>query len=99
MTLLDQVAGSQLKVLRPSGGCHSCPRKRIDMVSANLVDGPIIWLGEAPGEKDVAEQDAFAGEGGQLLRKAATQAGVPGPWSYTYATHCASVGESLDPKA
>ena len=99
MSLLDQVAGAQLRVLNPSGSCYTCPRKRIDMVSATLVDGPIIWLGEAPGQKDVDEQDAFAGESGAFLRKEAAKAGIPEPWSYTYTTHCAAPDEEINPKA
>lgn len=93
MTLLDQVAGAQLKLLRPSGGCHSCKHAdhvvgQRDYVPATLVAGQILWLGEAPGKTEVAEQEGFVGEGGKLLRKEARAANVPEQWSFSNTIHC-----------
>jgi uracil-DNA glycosylase family 4 len=100
MTLLDQVAGAQLKVLRPSGGCYSCPRKRVDFVPATLTAGQIIWLGEAPGKNEVLEQEGFVGESGKLLRKEAKAACVPEPWSFSNTTHCRPPNnDEPDPKS
>lgn len=88
MSLLAQLQGAHQKVLRPSGGCHNCPRKRVDFVPAVLNKGPILWLGEMPGATDVETQEGFTGKAGQLLRRMAQEYGVPGPWSFSHAVHC-----------
>ena len=98
MSLLDHIAGAQEKVLRPSGGCHSCPRKRRSLVSAALRPGQVIFVGEMPGEDDVAVGEGFAGASGQLLRQLAKDAGVPEPWSFTHIVHCRAGGDAIKPK-
>jgi len=75
-------------MLTPRGGCKRCPRKLVDFVPATLADGPVIWLGEAPGAQEVKEQQGFVGKSGQRLRSEATDAGVPGPWSFSNTIHC-----------
>lgn len=88
MSLLSLVAGAHQKILCPSGGCHSCPRRRVDFVPATLRPGQILWLGESPGEIDVQSQEFFTGKAGQLLRDVATECGVPEPWSFSSTIHC-----------
>lgn len=88
MSLLDQIEGAQRRRLNPSGGCHNCPRRRVDYVPATLRSGPVLWLGEAPGATEVVEQEGFVGESGKLLRREAAAAGVPEPWSFSNAIHC-----------
>lgn len=88
MTLLDQIEGAHRRVLQVSGGCHNCPRRRVDFVPATLRQGPVLWLGEAPGKTEVAEQEGFVGKSGQLLRREADDAGVPEPWSFSNTIHC-----------
>lgn len=88
MSLLDEIAGAHERILRPTGGCHSCPRKRVDFVPANLRGGSILWLGEAPGKTDVEVGEVFSGEAGAFLRTAAKESGVPEPWSFSSTVHC-----------
>jgi uracil-DNA glycosylase family 4 len=57
-------------------------------VPATLLQGPVLWLGEAPGATEVQSQQGFTGKSGQLLRREAKAAGVSGPWSFTNAVHC-----------
>lgn len=87
MSLLEFV-GEEANVLRPSGGCHSCPRKRKDFVPPTLNKGLVLWLGEAPGATEVETGEGFSGAGGRLLREVARKAGVPEPWSFTHVVHC-----------
>lgn len=94
MSLLDLVEGTHRKTLVVSGGCHTCPRKRVDFVPATLRQGPVLWLGEFPRETEVAEKEYFTGQSGQLLREVATKYGVPGPWSFSATTHCPPPGNS-----
>lgn len=99
MGLLDQIVGEHTKVLRPSGGCHNCPRKRLDFVPATLAKGSVLWLGESPGATDVSLQEHFGGKTGELLKTTATQYGVPGPWSFSSIVHChPPEGYTLKPK-
>lgn len=88
MGLLKYVDGAQEKMLRPTGGCRNCPRKRVDLVQATLLNGKVLWLGDVPGETDVAEQEGFTGASGELLRKAAREFRVPEPWSFSNIVHC-----------
>ncbi len=88
MSLLKKLNNQQLKVLRPSGGCHNCPRKKIGFVPPVLEKGSIIWIDEAPGETDVEVQVPLSGKTGQYLRRLAKEAMVPEPWSFTTITHC-----------
>lgn len=88
MSLLDLLTDQHVKVLRPSGGCHNCPRRRVDFVPATLNAGPVLWLGEAPGETEVAKQEGFIGRSGEKLRSHAHEAGVPEPWSFSNTIHC-----------
>lgn len=87
MSLLEQ-AGAHVKTLRPSGGCHNCPRKRIDFILPDLREGIVLWVGEAPGASEVLEGAGFTGSTSQALKRAARQANVPEPWSFTYLIHC-----------
>lgn len=94
MSLLDLVAGAHTKVLRPSGGCHNCPRKRVNFVAPTLEKGSVLFLGEAPGEHDVHTGQPFSGSTGTLLRKIAKEEGVPEPWSFSYSVHCQVPGDA-----
>jgi len=76
MSLLDQIEGAHQKLLRPSGGCHNCPRKLIDFVPGTLPTAQIIWLGEAPGQVEVAQGKGFVGRSGELLRDEARGVGL-----------------------
>lgn len=82
------VPGAARRVLNPSGGCHNCPRKRVDFAPSSLTAGPVLFLGEHPGATDVEQQASLVGEGGQLLRRVAGEVGVPGPWSFSNTIHC-----------
>lgn len=97
MTLLDFVKGAHVKILRPSGGCHVCPRKRVDFVPPALRKGAILFLGESPGEHDVAAGEPLAGQSGNYLRRLAKEAGVPEPWSFSATVHC-RVPDGVAPK-
>lgn len=88
MSLLDFVAGAQRRVLHVSGGCHSCPRKRVDFVPPTLAAGKVLFLRDTPGESEVAQQVACVGQSGQLLRRIAEEEKVPGPLSFSHTTHC-----------
>lgn len=89
MSLLrKQLSGAHLKVLRPSGGCHNCPRRRKEFVEASLADGSILFIGETPEQSAVDSGMPFSGSTGNMLRRFAKEAGVPGPYSFTYSTHC-----------
>lgn len=88
MTLLDQIGVTHQRLLRPSGGCHNCPRKLIGFVPPTLAAGPVLWLGEAPGATEVEEQEGFVGKSGQLMRREARAAYVPEPWSFSNTVHC-----------
>lgn len=90
MSLLSQIASANLKVLRPSGGCHNCPLspQLPNTVPAALRPGKVLFIGERPGEADVREGEPFSGKAGEKLRTAALLAGVPEPWSFTNLTHC-----------
>lgn len=76
MSLLDSIEGAHQKLLRPSGGCHNCPRKLVDFVPATLPTVKILWLGEAPGAVEVEEGRGFVGRAGELLRRDAGAAGL-----------------------
>lgn len=69
MNLLAELLGEGRQILRPSGGCHNCPRKRIDFVPATLRPGKILILGEAPGKTEVETGEGFTGASGSLLRE------------------------------
>jgi uracil-DNA glycosylase family 4 len=93
MSLLD-IVGAHVKTLCPTGGCATCPRKLVDFVPANLQQGAVLFVGEAPGDTDVVNQEMLTGKGGQLLRTIAAEEGVPGPWSFTSAIHCRPPGNA-----
>lgn len=86
-TLMSLVEGAQEKVLRPSGGCHKCPRQRVDFVPATLRPTKIIVLGEGPGEKEVEKQEGFVGKSGETLRGEFGLAGIT-DFSLTNTIHC-----------
>ncbi|KKL55685.1 hypothetical protein LCGC14_2252950, partial [marine sediment metagenome] len=86
-SLLDALEGSHQKLLRPSGGCHNCPRKRVDFVPPTLVKAPVIWLGEAPGAVEAAKGYGWAGKAGELLRDHAGKAGLKIE-AFTNTIHC-----------
>lgn len=90
MSLIAEILGeSHQKLLRPSGGCHNCPRKRIDFVPATLREGKILVLGEAPGKTEVEEQEGFTGASGQLLRSSLREVGIPLEYvSFSNTVHC-----------
>ncbi len=89
MTLLDLITGSHEKLLRPSGGCHSCPRKRVDFVPATLNKTQILWVGEGPGATEVEEGQGFVGKSGQLMRRVAGEVGFDAnAFSVTNVVHC-----------
>lgn len=88
MSLLDLISEGHRRLLTPSGGCYNCPRRRVDFVPATLRRGTVLWLGEAPGATEVERQEGFTGKSGELLRREATAAGVPEPWSFSNAVHC-----------
>ena len=75
-TLLDAIEGSHQKLLRPSGGCHNCPRRKVDFVPATLPKAKLLWLGEAPGQTEVAKGRGFVGKSGEKLRTFARAAGL-----------------------
>lgn len=58
-----------------------------------LRGGPVIFVGEAPTKNDIEAGAPFSGDSGALLHEAAKAAGVPGPWSFTYALHCKPPGD------
>ena len=87
-SLLDFIEGAHRKVLTVSGGCHNCPRRRVDFVPPTLQAGPVLWLGDIPGTTDVETGTCFSGKAGELLQSAARKAGVPEPWSFSNAVHC-----------
>ncbi len=86
-SLLDAIEGSHQKLLRPSGGCHNCPRKRVDFVPATLRKTKVLFLGEAPGATEVEKQEGFVGKAGELLRKHAGLVGID-DFSLTNTIHC-----------
>lgn len=75
-SLLDSIEGAHQKLLRPSGGCHVCPRRRVDFVPATLTASPILWLGEAPGAEEVKKSKGFVGRAGEKLRSHASDVGL-----------------------
>jgi DNA polymerase-1 len=99
MSLLDFVPGAVRRTLVVSGGCHVCPRRRVDFVPPALVAGAVIWVGEFPGDEDVRSGSMFMGRGGQLLRRVAAEEHVPEPWSFTQAVHCRPPGGAVAPAA
>ena len=98
MSLLDEITGAHEPILRPSGGCSSCPRKRINYVPASLRPGSVIFVDDSPGDSEVAAQEGFSGQAGALLRSVAKECGIPEPWSFTSTTHCKPAGEKAQPK-
>lgn len=89
MSLLDQLLETRKVYLQPSGGCHNCPRRRVDFVPSTHPPGArLLWLGEAPGETEVEQQEGFVGKSGQYLRTAARECAVPGPWAFSNVVHC-----------
>ena len=103
MTLLDQIEGVQQKTLIVSGGCHNCPMsylKPTNFVPATLRAGKILWLGEGPGATEVETGEGFTGKSGEMMRREATAANVPEPWSFSNSVHCRPPeNETPDPKA
>lgn len=85
--IADFLDDSHRRLLRPTGGCHNCPRKRVDFVPATLRDTKIILVGEAPGETEVTEQEGFVGSSGKLLRAELAAAGIT-DYSLTNTIHC-----------
>ena len=89
MSLFDLIEGSRRKMLNPSGGCHDCPRRKVDFVPATLHKTPLLWLGEAPGETETKTGEGFTGRSGELLRKGASEwAGLEPPYSMSNILHC-----------
>lgn len=90
MSLLDAIEDSHRRVLTPSGGCHNCPRRRVDFVPPTLRQTQTLWLGEAPGENEVTNQEGFTGKSGELLRRSARQwAGLTDEqMSFSNVIHC-----------
>lgn len=97
MSLLDLIAGEHDKVLRPSGGCHNCPRKRVGFVPPVLEKGPVIFVSDVPSESDVAT-GPFSGSTSAYLRRLAKECGVPEPFSFSYTVHCRSTDVAPKPK-
>jgi len=87
MTLLDDIEGPHQKLIRPSGGCHNCPRRRVDFVPATLPKAQLIFLGEAPGATEVKEQEGFTGKSGELLRSVALEYGIT-EFAVSNVVHC-----------
>lgn len=87
MTLLDIITGGHEKILRPSGGCHNCPRKLVDFVPATLKPTKTIWVGEGPGATEVEEGEGFVGKAGQLMRRVGGEVGIT-EFSCTNIIHC-----------
>ncbi len=87
MSLLDLVDAHQ-PLLRPTGGCHNCKRKRHNFVPSLLTKGDIIFLGEFPEEADIANGELFSGSVGALLSRYIGEANLPGPLSFTSTVHC-----------
>ncbi len=89
MSLFDQLEGAHQKLLRPSGGCHNCPRHRKDYVPATLRSTPLLWVGEGPGATEVLEQEGFTGKSGQFLRRHSKDVGLlESMYSFTNMIHC-----------
>lgn len=87
MTLLDQIEGAHQRLLRPSGGCHNCPRRRVDFVPATLPPADVLFVGEGPGETEAKKGEGFVGKSGQLLRREATRVGIK-VFACTNIIHC-----------
>ncbi len=87
MTLLDQIEGAHQRLLRPSGGCHNCPRRLIDFVPATLPKTNVLFVGEGPGATEVEKGEGFIGRSGQVLRKEATRVGIK-VFACTNIVHC-----------
>ncbi|KKL73277.1 hypothetical protein LCGC14_2076510, partial [marine sediment metagenome] len=87
MNLLDAIGETHQKILRPSGGCHNCPRRRVDFVPATLPSAPVLWLGEGPGADEVVEGEGFVGKSGELLRTEAAHVGIS-PFACSNVVHC-----------
>lgn len=88
MQIADYLDEHHHRLLRPSGGCDTCPRRRVDFVPATLNSGKVLFLGEAPGATEVEEQEGFTGASGNLLRRVCEEANVEKPWSFSNTIHC-----------
>ena len=87
MKSLLEFAGERSTYLRPSGGCHNCPRRKVDFVPPTLRDDNLILVGEAPGKTEVEEGEGFVGASGRLLREECTAVGIT-DFSCTNTIHC-----------
>lgn len=87
----DLLDAEHRKLLRPSGGCAICPRRKKDFVPATLIQSQILFLGEAPGETEVKEQEGFTGASGTFLREHAADAGITS-FSLNNTIHCRPPG-------
>lgn len=76
MSLLSMIEGAQQSILRPSGGCHSCPRKRVGFVPPTLKQTKVIFVSDVPSQSDVERGSLLSGQGGQLLRRYCLEAGI-----------------------
>lgn len=85
--LLDGITGAHEKLIRPSGGCHNCPRRRVDFVPATLPQARLICVGEAPGATEVQTQEGFTGRSGTLLRTVFAEYGIT-EFALTNTVHC-----------
>jgi uracil-DNA glycosylase family 4 len=65
------------RLLRPSGGCKNCPRRRVDFVPATLSTADSLWIGEAPGAIEVDTGRGFTGKSGQFMRDHAAKVHIP----------------------
>lgn len=77
----DVILGTQYKLIKPEGGCTTCPRRRKDFVPAVLKDTQLIVVGEAPGA-DTADN---------LLQTTMEEVGIR-DFSSTYGIHCRPPG-------
>lgn len=85
---LDDLFAEESTILRHTGGCHNCPRKKRDHVQPSILPGTrIIFVGDAPDAEDVRRGEVFTGNPGQLLRDVCAQYGLEES-SYTYTVHC-----------
>lgn len=74
--------------LNPTGGCHSCPRKKKRMVPGTFVPGTdLLILGEAPGSTEVETGEGFTGPSGQFLRETLAKFGIT-EYSLSNTIHC-----------
>ena len=87
MTLLTELLGPQRQVLKPQGGCATCPRNLRGYVPGILSDKKVLVVSEAPYADDVAEGVPLSGHYGQMVRRGLAGAGIH-DFAITTLIHC-----------